>query len=211
MALAPSFRIAVTKEAVDRAGWRTAWMPMKPRSGNSPKQKGKPARRGASNAGKATAPKPKSIPPIVGIGASAGGLEAYTQLLRALPQDTGMAFVLVQHLEARHESMLTKLLAGVTPMPVDEARQGMRPRPNHLYVIPPNADMTISAGILQLIRRKAPAGRHLPIDHFFRSLAEDQGARTIGVILSGTASDGTLGITKGCALEIPWRSLTAGV
>ncbi len=97
---------------------------MKPRSGNSPKQKGgkpavaprqsvaKPARRGASNAGKATAPKPKSIPPIVGIGASAGGLEAYTQLLRALPQDTGMAFVLVQHLEARHLGHTSAAIAG---------------------------------------------------------------------------------------------------
>ena len=136
----------------------------------------------------------QGVPPIVGIGASAGGLEAFTQLLRALPQDTGMAFVLVQHLEARHESMLTKLLAGVTPMSVAEVRQGMQVQPNHMYVIPPNADITVANGVLQLIRREAPAGRHMPIDHFFRSLAEDQGGRAIGVILSGTAADGTLGL-----------------
>ena len=128
------------------------------------------------------------------IGASAGGLEAFTQLLRALPSDTGMAFVLVQHLDARHESMLTTLLSGVTPMAVAEVKHGVQAQPNHMYVIPPNADITIVNGILQLVRRGAPAGRHMPIDHFFRSLAQDQGARAIGVVLSGTAADGTLGL-----------------
>ena len=137
---------------------------------------------------------PKSAPPIVGIGASAGGLEAFTQLLRALSPDTGMAFVLVQHLEARHGSMLTRLLAAVTPMAVAEAEQGAQLQPDHIYVIPPNADITVVSGILHLNRREAPAGRHMPIDHFFRSLAEDQRARAIGVILSGTAADGTLGL-----------------
>jgi two-component system CheB/CheR fusion protein len=135
-----------------------------------------------------------AIPPIVGVGASAGGLEAFTQLLQALPPDTGMAFVLVQHLEARHESILARLLSGVTQMAIAEVKQGMRVQPSHVYVIPPNADITIEQGVLQLVRRRAPAGFHMPIDHFFRSLAEDQGARAIGVILSGTASDGTLGM-----------------
>jgi PAS domain S-box-containing protein len=131
---------------------------------------------------------------IVGIGASAGGLEAFTQLLQALPPDTGMAFVFVQHLEARHESMLSKLLSTSTEMPIAEVKQGNRAEPNHVYVIPPNADIRIAKGILQVMRRRAPKGHHLPIDHFFRTLAADQGARAIGIILSGTASDGTLGL-----------------
>jgi two-component system CheB/CheR fusion protein len=130
----------------------------------------------------------------VGVGASAGGLEAFTQLLQALPADTGMAFVLIQHLEARHESMLTKLLSRATGMAIAEVKQGMRVRPSYVYVIPPNADIDIVKGVLQLVRRTAPAGLHMPIDHFFVSLAEDQAASAIGVILSGTASDGTLGL-----------------
>jgi len=133
-------------------------------------------------------------PPIAGIGASAGGLEAFTQLLRALPADTGMAFVLVQHLEPKHESMLTKLLARATGMPVHEVREGMRAEPNHVYVIPANADLSLMDGLLHIVGRRAPAGRHLPIDYFFRSLAEFLGPRAIGVILSGTASDGTEGL-----------------
>ena len=131
---------------------------------------------------------------IVGIGASAGGLEAITQLLQALSPSTGMAFVYVQHLEARHESMLTKLLSSATQMPIAEVKQGARVLPNHVYVIPPNTDIRISAGVLQAARRKSRMDHHLPIDDFFRSLAQDQGARAIGVILSGTASDGTLGL-----------------
>jgi two-component system CheB/CheR fusion protein len=144
--------------------------------------------------GRGDAPQTRSAPPVVGIGASAGGLEAVSQLLRALPLDTGMAFVLVQHLEARHESVLAKLLSGVTRMGIFEAKNAMPVQPNRMYVIPPNSDISIAGGVLRLDRRKAPAGRHMPIDHFFRSLAEDQGARAIGVILSGTASDGTLGL-----------------
>ncbi len=115
-------------------------------------------------------------------------------MLHALPPDTGMAFVLVQHLEARHESLLSKLLSSATRMPVTELRDGMRVVPDHVYVIPPNADITIANRILHLSRRNAPTGRHMPIDHFLQSLAEDQGAIAIGVILSGTASDGTLGL-----------------
>ncbi len=105
-----------------------------------------------------------------------------------------MAFVLVQHLEAKHESMLAKLLSKATQIPVTEVRQGTRVEPNHVYVIPANADLSLGDGALRILRRKTSASPHLPIDHFFRTLAESQGARAIGVILSGTASDGTLGL-----------------
>ncbi|MGA2717006.1 MAG: chemotaxis protein CheB, partial [Bryobacteraceae bacterium] len=132
--------------------------------------------------------------PIVGVGASAGGLEALTELLTALPLDTGMAFVLVQHLEAEHESMLTELLSKVTQMPVIEVRQGTRVESNHVYVIRANTDLSLAGGVLRTSSRKAAAGRHLPIDHFFRTLAEAQGHLAVGIVLSGTASDGTLGL-----------------
>ncbi len=132
--------------------------------------------------------------PIVGVGASAGGLEAFTELLTALPLDTGMAFVLIQHLEAEHESMLTELLAKVTEMPVTEVRKATPVEPNHVYVIPANADLSLADGAIRVSARKAAAGRHLPIDHFFRTLAEAQAHLAIGVVLSGTASDGTLGL-----------------
>jgi len=121
-------------------------------------------------------------------------LEAFTQLLTALPLDTGMAFVLVQHLEAKHESILAKLLSKATQMPVTEVRQGTRVEPNHVYVIPANADLSLGDGGLRILRRKTSASPHLPIDHFFRTLAESQGPRAVGVVLSGTASDGTLGL-----------------
>ena len=138
-------------------------------------------------------PKAKSLT-IVGIGASAGGLEAFTQLLRNLPANTGMAFVLVQHLDPKHESMLTELLSQRTKMPVNEAKDGMAVEPDHVYIIPPNRDMTISRGVLGLGLRTEVRGHHMPIDHFFHSLAEDQKSSAIGVILSGTASDGALGL-----------------
>jgi two-component system CheB/CheR fusion protein len=132
--------------------------------------------------------------PIVGVGASAGGLEAFTELLTALPLNTGMAFVLIQHLEAEHESMLTQLLSKVTQMPVAEVRKTTRVEPNHIYVIPANADLDLVGEVLRVSIRKAGPGRHLPIDHFFRTLAEAHGHLAIGVVLSGTASDGTLGL-----------------
>ena len=131
---------------------------------------------------------------IVGIGASAGGLEAFTQLLRNLPANTGMAFVLVQHLDPKHKSMLTQLLSLRTKMPVNEARHGVAVEPDHVYIIPPNMDMTISRGVLGLGPRTEVRGHHMPIDQFFHSLAEDQKSSAIGVILSGTASDGALGL-----------------
>lgn len=132
--------------------------------------------------------------PVVGIGASAGGLEAFRQLLEHLPVDTGMAFVLVQHLDPTHESLLTELLAKVTRMPVTEVADGIRVEPDHVYVIPRNTTMAIVEGVLHLLPREEARGRHRPIDYFLRTLAADQGHQAIGVILSGTASDGTLGL-----------------
>jgi len=156
------------------------------------------ARGGVSSAAPIGAKRPSQTGggtfPIVGVGASAGGLEAFKELLSGLPLDTGMAFVLVQHLEAEHESILTKLLSNATQLPVTEIRQGMPVQPNHVYVIPANADLSIANGVLRILRRKTTPGRHLPIDHFFRTLAVTQGRRAIGVVLSGTASDGTLGL-----------------
>ncbi len=132
--------------------------------------------------------------PVVGIGASAGGLEAFRLLLKSLPPDTGLAFVLVQHLDPGHESMLTSLLSKATQMPVAEVKEGMRAEPNHVYIIPPNSTLGILNGSLHLTARMKPGSRHMPIDHFLRSLAEDQGSGAIGVILSGVATDGTLGL-----------------
>lgn len=131
---------------------------------------------------------------MVGVGASAGGFEAFRDLLKALPPDTGMAFVLVQHLDPGHESALTKLLSNVTAMPVREVKEGMAVAPNHVYVIPPNTTMGIAKGTLHLMARGKEPARRLPIDGFLRSLAADQNDLAIGVILSGTASDGTLGL-----------------
>jgi len=132
--------------------------------------------------------------PVVGVGASAGGLEAFTQLLQRLPADTGMAFVLVQHLHPEYESALTEILSRATSMPVTEAVDNMPVEPDHVYVIPPNVYLAVLHGVLHLLPRVAITGQNLPIDHFLRSLAEDQGSKAIGVILSGTASDGVLGL-----------------
>jgi two-component system CheB/CheR fusion protein len=132
--------------------------------------------------------------PIVGVGASAGGLEAFRKLLAALPVDTGMAYVLVQHLDARHDSILAELLAKGSRMPVSEVKADTAVEPNHVYVTPGRRDVTIQDGLLKLIPRTRTRGQHMPIDTFLRALAEAQGNKAIGVILSGTASDGTLGI-----------------
>jgi two-component system CheB/CheR fusion protein len=131
--------------------------------------------------------------PIVGIGASAGGLEAFSELLRWLPEKSGMAFVLVQHLDPKHGSSLQEILARTTKIPVTEVTQGALAEPDHAYVIPANANLTIKNRMLQLGSRLITHGQHMPIDNFFRSLAENAGQQAIGVILSGTASDGTEG------------------
>jgi two-component system, chemotaxis family, CheB/CheR fusion protein len=131
---------------------------------------------------------------VVGVGASAGGLEAFKQLLAHLPVDTGMAFVLVMHLDPTHESILTKLLAKATRMPVSEVQDGAVVEPDHVYVIPRNMRMAIEGGALRLLPRQERREQQRPIDSFFQSLAEDQNTHAIGVILSGTATDGTLGL-----------------
>jgi two-component system CheB/CheR fusion protein len=132
--------------------------------------------------------------PIVGIGASAGGLEAFSQLLSNLPTETGMAFVLIQHLDPARESMTVEILTRTTKMQVNEVHDGLHVEPNHVYVIPPNHSMAILNGVLSLLPRTETHGQHLPIDFFFQSLAQDQKARAIGVVLSGTASDGSQGL-----------------
>jgi two-component system CheB/CheR fusion protein len=131
--------------------------------------------------------------PIVGIGASAGGLEAFSELLGHLPEKTGMAFVLVQHLDPKHGSSLQEILARTTKIPVTEITHGVIVQPDHAYVIPANTNLTIKNGMLHLGSRVLTRGQHMPIDNFFRSLAESAGQQAIGIILSGTASDGTEG------------------
>ena len=151
------------------------------------------ARPTAAQTGERQLPKNESFS-IVGIGASAGGLEAFTQLLKHLPADTGVGFVLVQHLDPDHESALAQILARVTSMPVREVANDLRIAPNHVYIIPPNSDMATAQGVLKLQRRQAGHAPHHSIDFFFESLARVQHESVIGVILSGTASDGTLGL-----------------
>jgi two-component system CheB/CheR fusion protein len=132
--------------------------------------------------------------PVVGIGASAGGLEACIELLTSLPGRTGMAFVVVQHLEPHHESHLPEILARSTTMEVLQARDGTPLEADHLYVVPPNVVLTIQDSTLHLAPRSDGANQYFPIDQFFFSLADDQGTRAIGVILSGGSSDGALGL-----------------
>ncbi len=144
-------------------------------------------------------PKPDREPgrfPVVGIGASAGGLAAFEAFFSGMPADAdpGMAFVLVQHLAPDHKSILTDLIGRYTRMDVFEVEDGMAVMPNRAYIIPPNRDMAFLNGTLQLLEPAAPRGRRLPIDFFFRSLAQDQRERAIGVVLSGTGSDGALGV-----------------
>jgi two-component system CheB/CheR fusion protein len=132
--------------------------------------------------------------PVVGIGASAGGLEALEQFFRHAPTQSGMAFVLVQHLDPSHASLLTEILQRTTTMPVVEAVDQALVEPNRVYVIPPNRDMAIFHGKLQLSVPNEPRGQRMPIDAFLRSLAEDQQENAVGIILSGTGTDGTLGL-----------------
>jgi len=133
-------------------------------------------------------------PPIVGVGASAGGLEAFTQLLRHLPTDTGMAFVLVQHLDPSRDSALAELLSKATLLPVREVENDLPVRPDHIYVIPPNSSLSIADAVLKLQPRSQSAGALRSIDYFLEALARDQRERAIGIVLSGTATDGTLGL-----------------
>ena len=141
--------------------------------------------------------KPRGAEPsfsIVGIGASAGGLETLEVFLRNVPGASGMAFVIVQHLDPTHKGIMPELLQRATPMQVVQVKDLTRVEPDHVYVIPPNKDMSILRRVLHLIEPAAPRGLRLPIDFFFHSLADDLEERSIGVILSGMGSDGTLGL-----------------
>lgn len=142
------------------------------------------------------APAPKDSFPVVAIGASAGGLEAFKDYFLPLPLDTGMAFVLIQHLDPSHESMLTEIIAKATAIPVEEVRSGTLIRPNHAYVIPPNTLMALAGGIFQLSPRGKMPGQHLPVNFFMHSLAQERKSAAIGIILSGTGTDGTAGMEE---------------
>ncbi len=133
---------------------------------------------------------------MVAVGASAGGVEAFTEFTRNLPFDTGFAYVFIQHLDPTHQSILSELMAKATRMPVSEVTNGMQIAPNHIFVIPPNTTMSISGNTLELVPREDPHAVHMSIDRFMRSLAEAKSNRAIGVVLSGSGSDGTLGLSE---------------
>ena len=135
-----------------------------------------------------------SSPLVVGIGASAGGLDAFKKFFTAMPADSGMAFVLVQHLDPNHKSLLVDLLSSQTKMPVIEAGDGVRVTGNSVFVIPRDATLTIKNGVLRLTTPAPPRDSRRPIDTFFTSLAEDQGENAVCIVLSGTGSDGTAGV-----------------
>lgn len=155
------------------------------------KKKARPSPPAGSNS---TAPEtPAPAFPIIGLGASAGGLEALSQFLTAVPPQSGMAFVVIQHLDPDRKGMLTELLQRATPMSVNEARHLMPVEPNCVYVIPPNKELGIRQGRLYLRAPQAAHGLRLPIDSFFNALAEDRQDQAVGIILSGMGSDGTQG------------------
>ena len=131
---------------------------------------------------------------IVGLGASAGGLEPLEQFLAHVPAASGLAYIVVQHLDPTHKAMLTEILQRATPMPVREVAASMRVEPNAVYVIPPNTELTVMNGEMRLAEPNEPRGLRLPVDVLFSSLARDQADRAIGVVLSGMGSDGTLGL-----------------
>jgi two-component system, chemotaxis family, CheB/CheR fusion protein len=131
---------------------------------------------------------------IAAIGASAGGLQAFTQLLRNLPDDIGMGFVLIQHLAPDHDSRLSEILQKTTRMPVNQAQEGMKIVPNNVYVIPPNTLMTLDQGLLKCEPRRQVRGKYMAIDGFFSSLAADRGSQSIAIVLSGSNEDGTAGL-----------------
>ncbi len=132
--------------------------------------------------------------PVVAIGASAGGLKACKKLLDALPAVNGMAFILVQHLDPSHDSMMVGLLAGHTSMPVLQASDGMAIERGRVYVIPPGVYLSVDQGTLRISRPQARHGARLPFDFLLNSLAREYGARAVCVILSGTGADGSVGL-----------------
>jgi two-component system CheB/CheR fusion protein len=161
-------------------------------------EKRKPAKRRAASPAESQAAEERSeqdVPfPIVGIGASAGGLEALELFLKNVPERSGMAYVVIQHLDPTRKGMIVELLQRASKMPLVQVKDRQRVAPDHVYVIPPGENLSVLHGRLHLLPQAAPRGLNLPIDFFFRSLAEDQQDRSIGVVLSGMGSDGTLGL-----------------
>jgi chemotaxis methyl-accepting protein methylase len=155
----------------------------------------RPQKRPATAAGKATPVPPAGILfPVIGIGASAGGLEALEHFLGHVPRNSGLAFIIVQHLDPTRKGIMPELLQRTTSMKVVQVRDRTLVQPNCVYVIPPNKDMSILHGVLHLLEPASPRGLRLPIDFFLRSLAHDRQEHSIAVILSGMGSDGTLGL-----------------
>jgi two-component system CheB/CheR fusion protein len=179
-------------EATAKAQAEAKALTAKDKAKSRPKAPAKPKKVKPKDPAQKETPLP--LPLVVGVGASAGGLEAFTDLLRHLPRDTGMAFVLLQHLPAKQHSMLAQILSKATVLPVAEAEQGVVPQADHVYILPPGEIMEIRDGALRLIKRDVSEGRYLPVDIFLNSLASDKGSQAIGVILSGTASDGVQGM-----------------
>jgi len=134
--------------------------------------------------------------PVVGIGASAGGLEAVVEFFKAMPDEPGMAFVLIQHLDPHHQSLTVDLLQKHTGISVLQAGEGDLVRSDCLFVIPPNCTLTIKDGLLHLSAPSELRGLRLPIDRFFTSLAEDEQERAVAIVLSGTGSDGAQGLRR---------------
>jgi two-component system CheB/CheR fusion protein len=132
--------------------------------------------------------------PIVGIGASAGGIKSFCEIITRVPASTGMAYIFVQHLDPGHSSHLVNILSKRAALPVEEALEGMKICPDHLYVIAPNTTLTIGGDVLHTRSRDPAETTHRPVDMFFHSLAEQRGPNVIGIILSGCGSDGTSGI-----------------
>lgn len=156
------------------------------------KEADKPKPKSNANQGKITSDKGEDFP-VIGVGASAGGLEAFGKLLSNLPTDTGMAFVLIQHLDPTHTSNMVEILKRYTRMPVLETKDSMKMLPDHIYMIPPNKNMTITDRTLKLAEQMEHPGIAHSIDLFFRSLASDLKEKAICIILSGTGTDGSLG------------------
>src|SRR5579862_4857142 len=166
------------------------------RPGNGSAARPRPDRRAAAQRGP---PELQGLPmkidfPVVALGASAGGLDAFRKLFDALPADSGMAFILITHLDPTHASMMVELLASHTTMKILQAADGMRLEPEHVYVIPPATFLSIHGGALHLSQPTERHGARLPFDFFLNSLAAESGSRAICVILSGTGADGTLGL-----------------
>lgn len=153
----------------------------------------RPAESKANGSEESRKPSPAPLV-VVGVGASSGGLEAFKQFLKPIGLESGLAFVLIQHLDARQPSSLAEILQSATVLNVEEARDGAVVQPNHIYIIPPTSDLTISNGALKLEPRTGKSSSHLPIDRFFHSLAVDRGRFAVGVVLSGSGSDGTQGL-----------------